>query len=338
MAWHDLRNLRLVARKGLQYYFWFERWLRMPPANHTDTNSAPPVDDKVSKGGPPPPHWPDGPEPNRIAALQFVPAYLVAGAVLFFFLWMVASFLLPPGASRLWGELLGHAIFAVSAFVPAIAIAKVEQRPFGAYGLPVRAAFGKSFWMGALWGVIALSALVAALRLLGHLDFVAVSLHGVRALKFAAFWAVFFLVVALFEEFAFRGYAFFSLTRAVGFWPAALLLSALFGGIHAFNAGETWHGVLGAAAIGLFFCFTLRRTGNLWFAVGLHASWDWAQSFLCGVPDSGALEPGHLMRTSIHGANWITGGSVGPEGSILLIFLIVAMWIIFDRMYPAKRS
>jgi membrane protease YdiL (CAAX protease family) len=121
----------------------------------------------------------------------------------------------------------------------------------------------------------------------------------------------------------------------MGFWPAAILLSVAFGAIHLTNAGEEWVGALGAACIGMFFCLTLRRTGSLWFAVGMQASWDWGESFLYSVPDSGAMTPGHLMNPSFHGSRWLTGGSVGPEGSVLVFVLIAAMWVIFDRLYPA---
>jgi hypothetical protein len=88
--------------------------------------------------------------------------------------------------------------------------------------------------------------------------------------------------------------------------------------------------------VALFFCFTLRRTGNLWFAVGMHASWDWAQSFFYGVPDSGVVEPGHFLQARLHGPVWMTGGSVGPEGSVLLFALIAVMWFVFDWLFPAK--
>lgn len=280
--------------------------------------------------------YPPGMNRNRLAALQFVPLYLAGGGLLLFLLWTVSGFLLPPGTPKLWRELLGEAILAVSAIAPAFAIAAIEHRSFGDYGLPGRIAFGKSFWAGCLAGPISLSVLLLALALLGCLRFEGVVLHGLRTWKFAFFWAVFFLLVAFFEEFAFRGYVLLALTEGVGFWPAALLTSLVFGYTHRGNAGETWVGALGAAAIGLFFCFTVRRTGNLWFAVGLHAAWDWAQSFLYGVPDSGMREPGHLLQAALHGPAWLSGDPVGPEGSVLIFVLIAMMWIAFDRLYPQK--
>ena len=144
--------------------------------------------------------------------------------------------------------------------------------------------------------------------------------------------------MGFFEEFAVRGYVQFTLGNGIGFWPSALLLSLVFGAIHSFNSGENWIGEFGAMAIGLFFCLTLRRTGSLWFAVGMHASWDWSESYLYSVPDSGGMAPGHLLHSSLHGSRWLTGGSVGPEGSVLLFALIALLWLLFDRVYRSPRT
>ena len=277
----------------------------------------------------PPDHPSDG-----IWALQYVPFYLAAGTLLFFLLSALIGALLPPHTPRLWGEFAGEFVFAVAAIVPAFATAAAEHRTFSEYGLPLSQAFAKGFWVGVGWGAVALTALLVVMRLIGVLTFGHISLDGNHILKFGVFWAAFFLLVALFEEFAFRGYLLFTFTRTAGFWPSALLLSALFGFVHHTNSGETWMGAIGAGAVGLFFCRTLQRTGNLWLAVGMHASWDWTQSFIFGVRDSGVLEPGHLLSTSMHGPDWLTGGSAGPEGSVLLLILIAVLWIVLDRVYP----
>jgi membrane protease YdiL (CAAX protease family) len=233
----------------------------------------------------------------------------------------------------LWLQLVAELEALASVLLPALVMGRMEQRPFGGYGLPRAHAFGKMFWLGTLWGLVALSTLMLALRGSGAYDFEGLSLHGWRILKFAAFWGTYFLVVAVFEEFLTRGYTQFTLAGGMGFWPAAVLLSALFAAIHLHNPQETWIGVLAAGCIGFFFCLTLRRTGSLWFAVGFHAAWDWGESFLYSVPDSGALVPGHLLRSSFHGPNWLTGGSVGPEGSALLFVILIVLSIIFDRVY-----
>ena len=240
----------------------------------------------------------------------------------------------PHEAHGIWQELIAELELLLSAVLPALVMAAIEKRSFYEYGLPLRRAFGKSFWVGAVWGIVAITALVLAAGGIGDFSFGSLALHGARILKFAAFWAGFFLVVGLFEEFLLRGYPQFTLTEGIGFWPAAILLSSLFAALHLGNSGETWVGLLAVAALGLFLCLTLRRTGTLWFAVGFHAAWDWSESFLYSVPDSGAMVTGHLLRSSFHGSRWITGGSVGPEGSVLVFVVIGLTWVAFDRLYP----
>lgn len=241
------------------------------------------------------------------------------------------------GANGLWATLLLEFTLFVAAIIPAFGLSWIEKRPFGAYGLPARQAFSKWFWLGAAWGFISITVLLSLMYGVHLFRLESLALHGVRIVKFAAFWAVFFLLVGFFEEFLLRGYTQFTLTRAIGFWPAALLLSGLFGLMHLQNAGEQWRGLLAAAAIGLFFSLTLHRTGTLWFAVGFHAAWDWGETFFYSVPDSGTLFPGHLMKSSFHGPNWLTGGMVGPEGSALCFLVIGIVSVAFAAAYPQVR-
>lgn len=202
------------------------------------------------------------------------------------------------------------------------------------YRSPSKQAFGKRFWAGVTWGFLGITLLLVILRGLHAFDFGHVVLHGIRIARFGLFWGAMFLLVGFFEEFFLRGYTQFTLARGVGFWPAAVLLSAVFGAAHLKNAGEAWTGALAAGFIGLFFCLTLSRTGSLWFAVGFHAAWDWGESFFYSVPDSGQVSPGHLLSSSFHGSRWITGGSVGPEGSLFCFVVIAVAWVAFERMYP----
>lgn len=238
------------------------------------------------------------------------------------------------GSEGLWSELIEEFGMLAAAVAPSIVLAKIEHRRWKVYGLPLKQAIGKIFWIGSLWGFAAITLLMVGLYGLHVFAFGHLALHGARIVRFAVFWGVMFLVVGLFEEFLLRGYSQFTLTRAIGFWPAAVALSCAFGLIHLGNNGEDWPGLLAAAMIGFFFCLTLRRTGNLWFAVGFHAAWDWGETFFYSVPDSGMVAPGHLLSSSLHGSKWLSGGTVGPEGSVLCLAVIALVWIGFDRAYP----
>lgn len=237
------------------------------------------------------------------------------------------------GYSGLWSSLFAEIGSLIAALVPSIILARVQRRPWRTYGLPLRSAFNLRFCTGVAWGFAAITLLMLALYGTGSFSFGHVVLTGRRIVKFAVFWAVFFIFVGLFEEFLLRGFSQLTLARAIGFWPAALALSCAFGLIHLKNDQEQWPGLLAAAFIGLFFCMTLQRTGNLWFAIGFHAAWDWGETFFYSVPDSGMTSPGHLLSSNLHGSAWLTGGSVGPEGSVLCFGVIAVVWITFAKLH-----
>jgi membrane protease YdiL (CAAX protease family) len=217
-----------------------------------------------------------------------------------------------------------------------IAMSLIERRPFGSYGLPLRQAFGGEFWRGALWGLAAMTGVILVMAAAGGFSFGGFALHGERLVWEAFLWAMAFLSVGLWEEFFFRGYALATLADGIGFWPAASIVSALFGAVHLNNGAEGWTGVPEIFLISMFFCVTLRRTGSLWFAVGMHAAWDFAETFIFSAPDSGTLAPGTLIHSTFHGPLWLTGGIVGPEASVVGVLAVVLALLLFARFYPAR--
>jgi len=237
------------------------------------------------------------------------------------------------------GHLFADEVFNfVVIFGAAVMMSLIEHRPPGVYGLPASSAFGKLFWQGSLIGLIEISALMALIAVFDGYSFGTLALHGSDILRWAIVWGIFFVFVGLFEEFLFRGYTQFTLADGIGFWPAAILLSGSFGYVHLKNPGE---GPIGAAAvvmIGLVFALTLRRTGNLWLAVGWHASFDFGETFLYSVPNSGMVFDGHLSNAFLHGPKWLTGGTVGPEGSVFSFLTMALLALVVHRLYPPKSS
>ena len=230
------------------------------------------------------------------------------------------------------GEIFSFAVV----FGAALIMSRIEHRSPGVYGLPAKGAFGKLFWQGFLIGLVEISALVGLISAFGGYSFGSLALHGSGILRWAIVWTIFFVIVGFFEEFMFRGYTQFTLADGIGFWPAAILLSVSFGAVHLSNPGEGWVGAAAVVMIGLVFALTLRRTGNLWFAVGLHASFDFGETFLYSVPNSGMVFDGHLSNASLHGAKWLTGGTVGPEGSVFSFLTMAVLGMVVHWLYPAK--
>ena len=224
------------------------------------------------------------------------------------------------------------------ALLAAAIMSRIEKRKISEYGIPLRGAFGKHFWQGTAWGLVVVSAEMLAMAALGGFSFGALALAGPAILKYAVLWALAFVLVGFAEEFVYRGYAQVTLATGIGFWPAAILLSGAFGGVHLSNPDENWVGAASVMGFGLFACLTLRRTGSLWFAIGFHAACDYAETFLYSVPDSGMRAVGQLSHSSLHGSRWLTGGKVGPEGSVLDFIAMLLAFVIFAWLYPPQKS
>ncbi len=210
----------------------------------------------------------------------------------------------------------------------------IEKRSFADYYLPPNQAFGKRFWQGVPYGVVMLSLLMVMIAALHGFSLQGTSMNAAAAVKFGLLYGIGFICVGMFEEFSFRGYLQSTLGSGVGFWPAAIALSILFGAIHLGNQGEALFGAAMAGSFGLLAAFSLSRTGNIWFPIGMHAGWDWGETYLYGVADSGFKAQGHLLNSTFHGPTWLTGGSVGPEGSLLAFAALAIGAIGIHFLFP----
>jgi len=239
-----------------------------------------------------------------------------------------------------WSPAVAAGILALLVLVATAIMAKIEERPVLSYGFIDKRRLSR-FVLGIAGGVAALSALILALKMSGWLIFDGRALHGKSVWSYGLQWGVAFLLIALFEESLLRGYLQSTLTRGVGFWWAALLLSLAFGATHLPNRGESPIGIFSVVGAGLLFCLSLWLTKSLYWAVGLHAGWDWSQSYLFGVPDSGQVASGHLFATHPSGGLIWSGGPTGPEGSIYAIptmaIIALAVWIAWSRSERLKE-
>jgi membrane protease YdiL (CAAX protease family) len=121
------------------------------------------------------------------------------------------------------------------------------------------------------------------------------------------------------------------------FWQAAWVTSTVFGLYHTFNGGENWIGIFAAAAIGFVFCISVRFTGSAFWALGFHAAWDWAETFFYGTADSGLEGQGHLFSATPQGNALWSGGTDGPEGSLLVFGVILLLFLFVIVVYGRAR-
>ncbi len=240
------------------------------------------------------------------------------------------------------GTPLGLSIFEganllIPTSIAALIMARIERRKWGQYGLPARFAFRKNFWIGLLVGFLSISACLLGIFAFHGFHLTGLAIHGSTIASATAAWGLTFVIVGLAEEFSFRGYLQYTLTSGIGFWPSAILMSALFGVAHSGNPGESKFGLFSVVLFGLLFCLILRRTGNLWWAVGFHAGWDWGQTFFYGVADSGIAPYHNLFGSAFEGPHWLTGDSVGPEASVFTPIVLALVAILFTRFYRENR-
>lgn len=236
-----------------------------------------------------------------------------------------------------------------------LAMAAIERRRFAEFGLAAKQGLWR-FAAGMVWGVVFLSALILILRASGLLVFDGRQLSTSSAVRFGLLWLIAFVGVSLFEETFFRGYLLFTLSRGLagiyrllgarsfdtlGFWTAAVIVSFGFGLVHLTNNGESRMGIFAAGLVGIVFCLSLWRTGSLWWAIGFHAAWDWAESYLYGVADSGNITEGHLLTTHAQGPALLSGGLTGPEGSIWVLPVLLGAFVVIVvtlRKNPQARQ
>ena len=233
-------------------------------------------------------------------------------------------------------------------------LALFERRRFVDYGFRADHLL-RNLLGGALAGIALLSALVLLLHQRDLLVFRGQVLFGAATQwKLALEWLAFYALAAYVQESLLHGYLQYTLTRGfawlargygsptavqAGFWIAAFLLSVLFALLHRFTTGETPLALLNATLFTLLLAFSLWRTGSLWWALGYRLAWDWAQSFLWGLPSGGIRARDHLFYTETTGSVLQSGGATGPQGSAFTLGAMLAgfgilMLLHKRRIYP----
>src|SRR5207245_719263 len=262
---------------------------------------------------------PDSKAPCMLVKVFLGPIGIRAGWRLLIFLLFFAAIvavvslgirLIPGLTSRLHADpgapvspiagLFGEGFLVLTLLASTFFMTRIEKRKFSDYGLPARGAFGKQFWLGVAYGFTMLSVLLAGIGAAHGFSLGGLAITGPVAIKYGLAWGIAFILVGIFEEFSFRGYLQATLGSGIGFWWAALVLSCIFGAIHLSNSGEGKFGALMAGTFGVVAAFSLLRTGSLWFAIGMHASWGWAETYFFGTPASGMLAKGPLRNTRFH--------------------------------------
>jgi uncharacterized protein len=119
------------------------------------------------------------------------------------------------------------------------------------------------------------------------------------------------------EETLTRGIIFRITEEKLGSYVALFISALLFGAAHLANPHSSITAAIGLAIqAGLLLGSAYIYARNLWFPIAIHFAWNFTQSAIFGASVSGNAISKTLITSKIEGADWVTGGQFGPEGSI----------------------
>jgi uncharacterized protein len=133
-----------------------------------------------------------------------------------------------------------------------------------------------------------------------------------------------FILSGVLEEVVMRGVVFRLLEQSLGSWIALAISAAIFGLLHLLNPGAT---LLNAGAVmleaGVMLAAAYMVTRRLWFCIGIHIAWNFTEGGIFSAAVSGGHTEG-LLQSKLTGADWLTGGAFGAEGSLVAVVICAA--------------
>jgi membrane protease YdiL (CAAX protease family) len=246
---------------------------------------------------------------------------------------------LPPVVDQALG-----AGWYLAAVLPATWLARrlLDRRPFLDLGMHARPGWCLDLLFGIALGGLLMAAVFGTEWALGWLRIDSFAWQAaawpamLRSLAGALFL---YIIVALNEETAIRGYLLQNLAQGLNTVWAILISSLLFGLLHAANPFATWTSALYLVIAGVFLAAGYLATGSLWLPIGLHLGWNFFQGTVFGFPVSGT-GGFHLVSQTVAGPQWATGGHFGPEagltGPAAMLLGTILIWL-WGRRVAARR-
>lgn len=151
---------------------------------------------------------------------------------------------------------------------------------------------------------------------------------------------LFYILVAFSEEILFRGYMFQKFIELTNKYVALFVLSICFGLAHLFNPHISALSVINIILVGILFSICYIKTNSLWLPISIHFTWNFVQEVVFGFPVSGVKYFDTFISFVSTGPEWITGGHFGPEGSIIVsvLLLAVSLLIIYNKKLIAVQK
>lgn len=229
------------------------------------------------------------------------------------------------------------ALAVVMAYV--VMVRRVDGRPLASASLALKGMLTET-GAGLVIGGGLFSAVIAVMECFGSYHIGGVNRHFEPLVPLGLF-----LALGLFQELPMRGYLLQTLERRWGTAWAVGVTSALFGLLHLgapVDGLTTAQWIAGPVLImfetGLLFAGGYLLTRRLWLPIGLHWGWNFFESSIFGLPNTGSWgdAPNTLFQDHTSGPFLLTGGAFGPEASLPCFVVgtaagVLLLWLAWRR-------
>lgn len=161
-------------------------------------------------------------------------------------------------------------------------------------------------------------------------------LHGDLHFSVGRFYPVYLIVTFLCvtiqsgaEEMITRGYIYGALRERYPVWVAVAANALLFGVLHLANPGVTVISILSIVLIGVGLSLVMLWCESLWMAVAIHTMWNFTQSILFGLPNSGIVSEGSFLHLEAARGSLLYDAAFGVEGALpaIIVELALCVWL-----------
>ncbi len=298
-------------------------------------------------GSPPTGNGPEGGERPTLPAILRVVLYLLLLSTLVGLVAQAALRVIAPEAAAALAEgetdidipfdqalMVQAALLPLILLVTVLFVRRVDGGTLASIGLdrPI----GLQRFIGWIAGIAALvplawlglAALASGVRFGGWNHELTSQASSLGPLGTPLFYLFGFLIVAVAEEAVLRGYVYSALASRYRWINAAGASAALFALLHVSNPGIRPVALLNIFLVGLLLAALRRTTGSIYPGAIGHAVWNFVLGCVLSQPLSGLvtypmldLELGSGEDVPVH----VTGGTYGPEASILITSLLVPL-------------
>ncbi|MDO5455988.1 MAG: type II CAAX endopeptidase family protein [Eubacteriales bacterium] len=147
------------------------------------------------------------------------------------------------------------------------------------------------------------------------------------------------------EEIMCRGFIYHRVLRTYrGQYLAAALVNGIFFGlIHITNEGATPVAIIDIIICGIQYSAMVYYFDSVWMTMGAHAGWNFTQSILAGLPNSGTVFPYSIFRldAATAASSFFYDVGFGVEGTIpavILEILVLVLIIVIGRKMKRKHT